>query len=193
VLPVDMGILEKDILPLEVRAGASRKVKKDITASCDMSYRYSRYTMQKEFNMHLGGEAWFNYRTLAARAGLNFNEICLGGTVRRLSNNFGFVMDYSFVYPFTVKSSFGTHRLSVGIQFGEAVEMEALQIIKKTATGAEKKELMKNYYNLGVSYYKEGKYAKAISQWERVLLLDKKHKASRALIEKARKALEKQE
>ena len=57
----------------------------------------------------------------------------------------------------------------------------------------EKLKIMKQYYGLGVSYYKAGQYKKAIRQWEKVLILAPKHKQSKTLIKKARKKMAEKE
>ncbi|MFH1957436.1 MAG: PorV/PorQ family protein [bacterium] len=54
----------------------------------------------------------------------------------------------------------------------------------------KKKALMTEYYNKGTEYYQKGDYKKAIKEWEKVLELDPSHKASKEVIEKARKKLE---
>ncbi|MFH1352027.1 MAG: PorV/PorQ family protein [bacterium] len=54
----------------------------------------------------------------------------------------------------------------------------------------KKKAIMTEHYNKGTEYYQKGEYKKAIGEWEKVLELDPNHKASKEVIEKARKKLE---
>ena len=49
---------------------------------------------------------------------------------------------------------------------------------------------MREHYNKATKLYEQGKYKKAIKEWEKVLKLDPDHKQSKNSIEKARQKLE---
>jgi hypothetical protein len=114
----DVGFGSTDNVPAEFSAGASKYFTPkgfpaEILIAADVSYRDSVY------NIHAGTEFWFLDRTVAARAGGNYNEASLGGSYyyNIPSTNLILETDYSFTLPFSVEGTSGSHRLSLGILF----------------------------------------------------------------------------
>ncbi len=58
------------------------------------------------------------------------------------------------------------------------------------APTTEKDKLIQKYYYMGVAYYTQGEYQKAITEWQKVLGLDKNYVLAINNIQKARKKLE---
>jgi tetratricopeptide (TPR) repeat protein len=54
----------------------------------------------------------------------------------------------------------------------------------------EKEKAIKKHYYLGIAYYTDGDYKKAIDEWQKVLLIDRNNAAALANIQKAKKKLE---
>ncbi len=79
----------------------------EIRPTVDITYR------NKEFNLAGGIECCFFDRLLKIRAGGNFNEASVGlGTELSLKFAIG-IIDYSFCFPFRIKSNYGSHKISV--------------------------------------------------------------------------------
>jgi hypothetical protein len=114
----DVGFLDVDQVPMEMRVGTAGSLKmvkpaEEMLISCDLVMR------DKDFNACLGSEMWFYDYTLAGRLGFNKNEASLGVSyVYNIAySNFSIETHYSFTFPFYVEGSSGSHRLSLGFQF----------------------------------------------------------------------------
>ncbi|OGS02473.1 MAG: hypothetical protein A2251_00275 [Elusimicrobia bacterium RIFOXYA2_FULL_47_53] len=112
----DVGYYINDPVPMELRGGVSYFFGPediDFLVSMDIASR------NNEYNAYLGGEAFFNKRTLGARLGGNKNEVSLGGSYiyRIEKSKFDISADYSFSWPFFVEATSGSHRLSLGLKF----------------------------------------------------------------------------
>jgi len=77
----------------------------------DISYRDSL------LNVHLGGE--YLSGPLGMRVGGNMDEVTagMGIDVKVLQ------LDYSFIWPFAIADSYGTHRVSLMVKFGSVAEI----------------------------------------------------------------------
>lgn len=114
----DVGFLDADPVPMEIRAGTAGSLKmikpaEEMLISCDLVMR------DKDINACLGSEMWFYDYTLAGRLGFNKNEASLGVSyVYNIAySNFSIETHYSFTLPFYIEGSSGSHRLSLGFQF----------------------------------------------------------------------------
>lgn len=120
----DVGFEAVDQVPMEIRAGVGTTFKMELPAdellvSMDIGMR------NKDTNVYLGGEMWFNDYTLATRLGANKNEFALGFSYifeigrSDISRDAGFALEthYSFSLPYYVEGTSGSHRISLGVQF----------------------------------------------------------------------------
>jgi len=106
----DVGLKELDKVPSEMRLGCGFKFRK-FSPVMDISYRDSL------LNVHLGGE--YLSGPLGMRVGGNMDEVTagMGIDVKVLQ------LDYSFIWPFAIADSYGTHRVSLMVKFGSVPEI----------------------------------------------------------------------
>jgi len=129
VIPADVGLASKDIVPIQYRVGVAYRfgdlllmeqyTLEDAKISLDFSRRNNDWRRWDDWNVHLGWEHWFANRTFGMRAGANMREAALGiaCNVSKLKP-FDFGLDYTFVYPFYIEGTYGTHRASIFIRAG---------------------------------------------------------------------------
>jgi hypothetical protein len=115
----DVGLASTDKVPMQARVGAACNITENILTALDVSYRFQEWGDSSDMlNVHVGGEAWFLNRVLAARAGANLNELAVGfGFAPLLLKNFDVQLDYSFVLPLAVQETSGSHRISLIVRF----------------------------------------------------------------------------
>lgn len=119
----DVGLGSKDIVPAEWRLGGAYnfgdilpnhiKVKlEQLTTTVDLVYR------QRDFNYHFGAETYFLNRAFGLRAGVNSREAAFGfGYTNNISRQLGLTFDYTFLWPFFIVDTNGTHRASLSVRF----------------------------------------------------------------------------
>jgi hypothetical protein len=114
----DTGIYNEDKVPMAFRIGAG--------------YEYNRLSLLADFssrsgisNIHLGLQ--YALEPMYLRAGFNLDELS-GGFGLHLSS---FLLDYSLAWPLAVSGSFGSHRLELGIYFGQEIKEEKKERAKK--------------------------------------------------------------
>ncbi len=189
IIPVNLGLLDEELLLPEIRLGGAYEVYENITPTLDILYRLGVPEAQS-FNICLGCEAWFLYKTIGVRTGVNLDEIGIGFSFRKLLEVIGVQADYSFNYPFMVgPNHIGTHRVSITLQFGESLGLVAVEE-QKGLDRKDKKAVIEQYYKQGVRYYKKGNYRAAIREWRKVLTLKPNHRKTKVLINKAREKME---
>lgn len=128
----DIGLGQKEPLPRETKIGLGVKFSDKTQAGFDISY------LPEDLNFHLGLENWMVNKTFALRLGGNLKEIAMGiGISPELNDTFGLQFDYSFIWPLEVKSTYGTHRLSLLAKFGKT----QATIDKEAAEEEERKRL----------------------------------------------------
>jgi cytochrome c-type biogenesis protein CcmH/NrfG len=67
--------------------------------------------------------------------------------------------------------------------------MPAVSQAPSGAVSDQEKQIQKFYY-MGIAYYTQGEYQKAIAEWQKVLALDKNNVLAINNIQKARKKME---
>lgn len=120
----DIGLKTKDIVPLQLGVGlkyffADFFFLQGITFALDINYRMQDWgsTLDKS-NLALGCEVLAT-KFLDLRLGMNFADISFGFGLRLPQiYNMNFKIDYAFLYPIELKNTSGTHRISLGLQFG---------------------------------------------------------------------------
>lgn len=121
----DVGLKDKDPVPMDLRFGASYSGFKRVVPSCDVSYLMNDSAKQSEMNVHLGSEVWLFQDRFCIRAGGNINEASLGLGAGSSIGGLLFQIDYAFCYPLKIEGSYGTHRISLTMRWGkEQVEYE---------------------------------------------------------------------
>jgi tetratricopeptide (TPR) repeat protein len=63
---------------------------------------------------------------------------------------------------------------------------EKVATVSKEEEEKRRREIIEKHYFQGIDYYAEGKYNKAIEEWDEVLRIDPEHKGAREYIDKAR-------
>ena len=185
MIPVNVGITDRELLLPQIGIGASYRYK-DLKPAMDITYRFGVPGAQR-FNLGLGCEAWFLNKMLAARAGLNLYSIGAGFSFSKNSEMLGMQVDYSFNYPYFVVAQYGTHRLSLTVRFDKEGELDLERAEEISERGRkEKKSFAKQYYEQGIAYYRDGDYRKAIKSWKKALLLSPGNEKIKALIKKAK-------
>ncbi len=121
----DVGLKTKDTVPCEIHVGISSKLGslnvtrqfklEDTLFAFDIGYR------DEDINYHLGVESWIYQRTFGVRLGTSSRDISLGFSYNsELFKGFGLQIDYAFVFPYYIEQTYGTHKLSCIIRFGES-------------------------------------------------------------------------
>ena len=109
-----------------------------------------------DFDIHTGIERWFHGKDMAIRAGFThgsraLNNISLGACYKYAER---YQFDYVFLYTLSgLKNIYGTHRLSISMQFGELTEEREIRKQAEKATEginkakkAKKEKLMRFDY-----------------------------------------------
>jgi len=196
IIPADVGLSSKDIAPIQYRTGVAynfgelllleQYIIEDAKISLDFSRRGNDWHRWDDWNVHLGWEHWFASRTFGMRAGANMREAAIGiaCNVSRLKP-FDFGLDYTFVYPFQIQGTYGTHRVSVFIKAkGKPVQAPApakqpeVRQQPEQVKETPKEELLREFYYKGVELYNDMQYKEAIAQFKKILELEPNHQES---------------
>ena len=116
----DVGLDSKDLVPAELRLGfaATFYGKVIVSPALDIGYRNQDYgTDSDKLNVYAGCETIFFNGMLAARAGVNMNEVTLGIGFNPRVRGIETSIDYAFILPLTIQESSGTHRISLTLHF----------------------------------------------------------------------------
>lgn len=125
----DVGLKNRDRVPLEARVGFAYRMKgfkilrriivRDVTPTLDFAYRFQDWGKAGDkLNVHLGLEGWFIDRLLGLRMGGNTREITFGSSFNKvLSRYFGIQLDYAFIFPLQIAETYGSHRISLTVRF----------------------------------------------------------------------------
>jgi len=113
----DMGLSISEPIPMEIRAGAvveGIKTTGGITIIPGVEFS----SRGKDQTFHIGGEIWLANKNIALRGGGNNQEIALGASYFwPLNDRFKLGIDYSYVSPFNLQNTGGTHRVSTTAKF----------------------------------------------------------------------------
>ncbi len=122
----DVGIKDEDKVPMETRIGMGYNIGRFFPC-IDLSFR------DKISSYCLGTEC--SLKPVSLRGGVNMEELTGGfGIAIKL-----FQLDYSFIWPLSVKGSNGTHRVSITMKFGpEPEEEEEIPAMRKMKPGGNK-------------------------------------------------------
>lgn len=116
----DLGLLDEDKVPAEVVLGAAYMKGDKILPSLDISYRMQDWGSQDDkLNIRLGIETTLVKDFLLMRAGANKNEAAFGFSVIPALWNTRFSVDYTFLWPFLVRDSYGSHQMSLSFKFAK--------------------------------------------------------------------------
>jgi len=110
----DVGISERDPVPMELRAGAAGNVSKTVLVAADILWRNAGNVADGRRTTWGGGVEWRAAPILALRAGLGTGKVTAGVGFK--------IKDYGVDYAFGLVTSFGdnagTHRLAFNYRFG---------------------------------------------------------------------------
>lgn len=141
----DTGLVEKVILPLDVRAGVCVSGQR-LTLVADAQFCDGDITVGPAFEKHL-----FN-KLAAVRGGLALGSRGRAGATLGASTRFaGLRVDYSFELPLRgIQKTMGTHGMSIVVFFGEAAPAPAeadpaMQALRDARRAMDRKEYMRAY------------------------------------------------
>lgn len=115
----DIGLRTKDIVPAEIKVGIEYYWNENILTAVDISYRNQSWGKDiDKFNFCIGNEVWFLKKIFGLRAGINFNEISTGGSIRLIDKlNFAAELEYAFLFPLEIQNTSGTHKAGLKVRF----------------------------------------------------------------------------
>lgn len=119
----DIGIAQTDRIPREYKGGffypipISDSFLEDISISRSLVAFSVSYVSETEWNLHLGLENNFFDDLLSVRFGSNLNEIGGGLGFLYSLKSLDINVNYTFLYPFRIRDSFGSHRTSLSVRF----------------------------------------------------------------------------
>jgi len=118
----DISLQSTDKVPMSYRVGAAYKLK-ELGPVNSLTITLEDANISKTNTIRAGAEGWFMENTLAARLGFSNRDISLGaGYVFKIKDSDG-QLDYAFISPLNfIDSVSGTHRISLGLKFGELLE-----------------------------------------------------------------------
>jgi hypothetical protein len=117
-LPADVGLDTKENIPVNLRGGVAyrtyrpRELSMNLLSAFDITYRAG-----DGFNVHTGMECWFLDGMVGARAGWNLRSATAGLSYRVTRGRGEMQIDYAFVYPTSIRETYGSHRMSMSVKF----------------------------------------------------------------------------
>ena len=203
---------------MSYRVGAAYKLK-ELGPVNSLTITLEDANISKTNAIRAGAEGWFMENTLAARLGFSNRDISLGaGYVFKIKDSDG-QLDYAFISPLNfIDSVSGTHRISLGLKFGELLEEsdgydeeeeeaegeeeeveEAKEVVPAEKEGmatskpSDDKELKKQarkVYLDAVKLYSRKTYLKAFDKFSYVLKLNPSDRLSPRYINRMRSNME---
>ena len=128
ILPGDVGLIEKESLPLTIKLGVSHYLqhydflkffrKENTILAFGISYKMIS-EMTEYYDISLAWENTFFNKIFVFRTGFNLESFNFGLGINYKFNNLikNFMLDYSFTFPFYIKNTNGTHTISTMIKF----------------------------------------------------------------------------
>lgn len=113
----DVGLSSEDTVSQEYRLGFSYYFEKNMgkikfVPAVDLVYR------NEDLNIMGGIETLLFKKLLIIRTGGNFNEISFGlGTFYQLKKIMDFSFNYAFLYPMGIEGGYGSHQISLMLEF----------------------------------------------------------------------------
>jgi len=116
IYPVDIGLVSKKRVPLQIRAGIAYKTE-NISQAIDFAFRNNRLNGRKEYKLMIGLEYWLFGKTVGIRSGYNNKSLSFGMSYR-YGSKYQILFDYAFVYPLlSIKETLGSHKFAVSTKF----------------------------------------------------------------------------
>ncbi len=127
IVPVDLGLDASEIVPLNIRLGTAYRYDWPhqtqpngdyVMASTDLVYRNGLG------DVRVGTEWSFFNRLVNVRLGTTVDQFSLGLGLNTPFQNAprAASLDYAFIYPYAIKDTWGTHRVSLIIRWGRISE-----------------------------------------------------------------------
>lgn len=120
----EIGLVQKDIIPIELRMGAAYqttyKIFDVIIPTIEFYYRKPQ-NVEQDFRYIIGVEGNIGDKYII-RTGINDREFTLGGGLNLLLSSVHnrrvyLTLDYAFMWSFVITDNFGSHKISVGLKF----------------------------------------------------------------------------
>jgi len=112
----NVGISERDPVPMELRAGAAGNISKTVLVAADILWRNAGNVADGRRTTWGGGVEWRVAPPLALRAGLGTGKLTAGAGFK--FKDYG--VDYAFDFVNSLGDNAGTHRLAFNYRFGPA-------------------------------------------------------------------------
>ena len=118
LLPVDVGLNAEENIPINLRGGLAYRTDNPGNLSMKfLSLLDVTYRAGDGANVRMGVEGWFLDGNVGARAGWNLTSATLGLSYRVTKRWLEMQIDYAFVYPISVRETYGSHRTSICVRF----------------------------------------------------------------------------
>ncbi len=142
LIPVDVGIYYKDVVPSVLRTGISfrspienNNLIEKLNVNCDVSYRMQEWgSLSDRLNLHSGVEIYFKKINVIARTGINLNNFSLGMSYYKnisQAKNMNLALHYSFSLPFRISDNYGNHNLTLVYEFGAPITEKKKEVIEE--------------------------------------------------------------
>jgi len=118
LLPADVGLSKKENIPVNLRGGIAYRL--DNPANLDLKLLYVfdiTYRAEDGTNIRMGMESWFFNESAGVRAGWNLTSATSGLSYRIMNSWLETQIDYAFIYPLSIRETYGSHRISVSVKF----------------------------------------------------------------------------
>ncbi|MFH1352495.1 MAG: hypothetical protein ABIH68_02850 [bacterium] len=209
LLPADVGLKEKDAVPLVFKSGIALNKKGflrlyDSTFHLEIDYRNASYLKSSDrLNYILSMEAWPFFHNFGLRGGISPDFFSAGFCIQNVFGNFtkAVQIDYAYTFPINMGGGFSSHYFSFLCRFGRTLgddeikkilsDREALKLKKqqkeKEKEDAEKLERkrtaeIRNLLRDARKLIRSKDYEKAAETITEVFTIDPKNRQAGALL-----------
>ena len=118
LLPADVGLNTKENIPINLRGGIAYRMDNPADSGMKLLSLFDvTYRAGDEADIRMGVESWFFHGTVGARAGWNLTSATLGFSYRKVKKWLEMQVDYAFIYPISIRETYGSHRTSISVRF----------------------------------------------------------------------------
>ncbi len=130
LIPTDVGVTVYETVPFGVRLGGAYLYDwqgragflDSLLGALDLVHRNGSN------DIRAGAEAWFVKHLFAVRAGTTLDEVSAGASFfTPVKTRFDLRLDYAFTYPYAIKDTWGSHRISMILRWDPKPEKPAPQ------------------------------------------------------------------
>lgn len=118
LLPTDVGLNTEENIPINLRGGVAYRTDNPMDLNIKLlSLLDVTYRAGDGADIRMGMESWFLNGSVGARAGWNLTSATLGFSYRMIRRWLETQIDYAFVYPISIRETYGSHRTSISVRF----------------------------------------------------------------------------